>query len=193
MDPRKYFLHTSHILPKYSPYYYPTWALLKKKNLGYHKYYPLHPTYYPTWVFTKILITMLPKLGHKLNYLHKKAQTHLSCGQNSKSPTKLSYKARCYTELLKLVATRHPKARCYTASLKTHCYMTHLKARCYTAPLKARCYMAIFLQNLKKPKYYFGTYLQSSNIILAHIYKAKILFCHIFTKPEYYFGKNNYI
>ena len=46
------------------------------------------------------------------------------------------------------------------------------------APLKTRCYTAIFLQNLTKPKYYFGTYFT----------KPKYYFGTYFTKPKYYFG-----
>ena len=58
------------------------------------------------------------------------------------------------------------KARCYTAPLKSLLLHSTSKACYYTAPLKAHCYMIIFLQNLTKPKCYFGTY---------------------FTKPKYYF------
>ena len=65
----KYFLNTSHILPKYFP-------------------------------------ILLPNLGHKIIPSLQKAQIHLPCGQNPKSPTKLSLqspllhstsKTRCYT------------------------------------------------------------------------------------------------
>ena len=67
--------------------------------------------------------------------------------------------------------------------------------------------MAIFLQNLKlftkKPKYYFGNYLQRSpntilatiykspNTILATIYKSPILFWQLFIEAQYYF--DNYL
>ena len=36
----------------------------------------------------KILITLLLNWATKLHYLHKKAQNHLTCKQNPKSPTK---------------------------------------------------------------------------------------------------------
>ena len=40
----------------------------------------------------------------------------------------------------------------------------------------------------KKPKYYFGNYLQKPNIILATIYKSNIILATIYKKPKYYFG-----
>ena len=77
------------------------------------------PLHYPTWVFTKILIILLLNWVTKLYYLHKKAQIHLPCGQNPKSPIRPFYKARCYTTLLQnplLYGTS--KARYYTALLQ---------------------------------------------------------------------------
>ena len=40
-----------------------------------HKYYPLQPTYYPTWVFRKILIILLPKLGHNIYIIPTQSPT----------------------------------------------------------------------------------------------------------------------
>ena len=73
----------------------------------------------------------------KLYYLHEKAQNHLTCEQNSKNLTKLSYEACCYTTSLKPVATQHLLKPIATQHfLKACCYTVPLKARCYTAPLK---------------------------------------------------------
>ena len=59
------------------------------------------------------------------------------------------------------------------------------KARCYIAPLKACCYTAIFLQNLTKPKYYFGNYIQSPNTILAPILQSpNIILAPILQSPN---------
>ena len=80
-----------------------------------------------------------------------------------------SLKARCYTALLKLVATRYF--------------------------LKAHYYTAIFLQNLTKSKCYFGTYFTKPDIILAPIFtKLKYYFGKnnyiILKSPKLFLGKN---
>ena len=83
-------------------------------------------------------------------------------------------KACCYTALLKLVAIRHLKAHCYTTllqSLLLHGNIFHKISNC-----------------LQKPKYYLGNYLQNPNIILATIYKSRMLFWQLFTKNPNYFG-----
>ena len=83
-------------------------------------------------------------------------------------------KACCYTALLKLVAIQHLKAHCYTTllqSLLLHGNIFHKISNC-----------------LQKPKYYLGNYLQNPNIILATIYKSRMLFWQLFTKNPNYFG-----
>lgn len=93
--PHKCFLHTYHILPKYSPYYYPTWAPTNISHISLinylgpsHKYYPLYPTYYPTWVFTKIIIILLPNWATKLYYLHQKSPNSFTLWAKPKKPNK---------------------------------------------------------------------------------------------------------
>ena len=125
---------------------------------------------------TKIPITLLPNQATKLYYRHKKAQNHLTCEQNPKSPTKLSYKAHCYTAPQSSLLHDTSKARCYITSLKACYYTAFLKSsllhgtsksplihgtsktRCYTAPLKARCYTALLKSSLlhgtSKARYY---------------------------------------
>ena len=81
------------------------------------------------------------------------------------------------------------------------------------ASLKARCYTVTFLQNLTKPKCYFGIYFTKPKMIFWHLflqspkwycgtyfYKAQMLLWHLFlqspndilapffTKPKCYFG-----
>ena len=111
--PINYFGPSHKYYPLY-PTYYPTWALTNIfhiRPINYfgpsHKYYPLYPTYYPTWALTQILIIPLPKLGHKIIPSLQKAQTHLLCEQNPKSPTKLSLQSTFVHGTLKLVITRH--------------------------------------------------------------------------------------
>ena len=55
-----------------------------------------------------ILITLLPKLGHKITLSPQKAQNNFSCGQSPKRPNNTIYKARYYTApFTKPIATRH--------------------------------------------------------------------------------------
>ena len=143
-----------------------------------HKYYLLQPTYYPAWVFTKILIILLPKLGHKITLSSHKAQHHSACGknpkkaQNSKSPTTM------------WLIPNPTTLRHYLQSPLLH---------------------GNTLQNLKiisiKPKFLFGIYFhkaqipishlfsQSPNSNLALLYKAQILFWQLslysFINPKY--------
>jgi len=117
----------------------------------------------------------------KLYYLHKKTQTLLPCGQNTNSPTKPSYKARCYATPL--------KALCYMATLKARYYTPplkpvvtrHPKARCYTPPLKSSllhgtpkvcCYTALLLRPLLHGN------------IFTKSQKAQMLFWHLFMKAQ---------
>ena len=53
-----------------------------------HKYYLLQPTYYPTWVFTKILIILLPKLGHKIYIIPTQSPTSFSLWAKPKESPK---------------------------------------------------------------------------------------------------------
>ena len=123
----KYSIYKHHKLP---------WALLQilsiishiLSNLGFHKN-------------THHIATLL---SHKIIPSLQKAQKHLPCGKNPKGPTKPPTKP---------VATRHPKARCYTAFLQSPLLHGTLKLVATRHPYKARCYTAIFLQNLTKLKY----------------------------------------
>ena len=138
MNPHKYFLHTYHILPKYSPYYCPTWALT---NISYispinylapsHKYYPLYLTYCPTWIFTKTLITLLSKLGHIIILSPPKKPKIIYLVGKTQKAQQNSPKTHCYTAPLKPFGTRH---------LQKPVVTWHHKARYYTTPLKTRCY-----------------------------------------------------
>ena len=71
-----------------------------------HKYYPLKPTYYPAWALTKYspYCYHIEPPNYTISIISPKA---LTLWENPKSPSKPS---------TKLVATWHPKARCYTAS-----------------------------------------------------------------------------
>ena len=97
------------IFPKYFSLITQIFSHIRPKNYfgPSHKYYPLYPTYYPTWALTQILIIPWPKLGHKIIPSLQKAQTHLPCEQNPKSPTKLSLQSTLLHGTLKLVITRH--------------------------------------------------------------------------------------
>ena len=153
LDSHKYSLYKQHILP---------WALSQilpiisymLSNLGFPQKYSSY--YYQRWAKNYTMSI-------------KKAQNHLPCGKNPKSPTKPS-------KNLLLHGT--------SKSLLLH---GTCKAHYYTAPLKAHCYTVIFLQNLIKPKYYFGTYFAKPNIILAPILQSPILFWHLFYKAQILF------
>ena len=130
----------SNILPKYFPYItqlglsqiFPILLL----NLDSHKYFPYKPyklcwvltniPFYPTWAHTNTYHT-ITKIGPQNYAISIKAQTHLPCGQNPKSLTKLSTKP---------IATRHLKTCCYMKPLKPIAIWHSYKARYYTAPLK---------------------------------------------------------
>ena len=103
--PINYFEHNiniPHILPKHSPHYYPTWALTNTTHyiphiiqLGFSQKYS--PYCYQNW-------------ATKLCYFHKKAQNHLTCGQNLKKPNKTPFKANYDTAPWKLVTILHPQS-----------------------------------------------------------------------------------
>ena len=166
--------------------------------MGSHKYYPLHPTYYPNWVFTKILITLLPKLGHKVKLSPQKGPNSFTLWAKPKKPNKTllqspllhgTPKARCYITPLKPIATQLPKTRCYIALLKARTRQYFYKISKSTNTILAHIYKAqigpntilahiykvqiLFWQLLKMPKYYFNIYLQNQNIILATTHKAQ--------------------
>ena len=71
-------------------------------NLGSHRYF----LYYPTCAHTNTSYT-ITKNGLQNYAISIKAQTHLPCGQNPKSPTKLSFRAHCYMTPLKPITTWH--------------------------------------------------------------------------------------
>ena len=118
----------SNILPKYFPYITQTFphvitqlgpsqilpniSHILLPNLGSHKYFPYRP-HKLFWAHTNTYHT-ITKIGPQNNVI----SAHLPCGQNPKSPTKLSYKTRCYSAPLKHITTWHPKVRCYMAPLK---------------------------------------------------------------------------
>ena len=113
LGPHKDFLHTSHILPKYSPYYYLIWAPTNISHispiiyLGFsHKYYTLYPTYYPTCVFTKNTYHITTKIGPQNHTIStKKPKLIYLVGKTQKAQQNFlqspllqdTSKARCYT------------------------------------------------------------------------------------------------
>ena len=122
---KKYFLHTFHILPKYSPYYYPTWAPKNISHISPINYLGLSHKYYPLSHISSIL-------GFHKNTYHTTTKIGPQNYTISTKRPKLIYlvgktqKAQ-QNPLTKLVATRHSKARCYTVPLKARCYTTPLK------------------------------------------------------------------
>ena len=144
--------NTSHILPKYSPHCYRTWAPTNTLYTSPINYFG-----------PQILTIPLPYSATKLYHLYKKPKLIYLVGKTQKAqqnPLQSSFlydtltkpvttrhpKAHYYTTLLqnlllhgtltKPVATWHPKARCYTTTLKPVITRHPYKARCYTAPLK---------------------------------------------------------
>ena len=185
-----YYPNTFHILPKYFPMLLP--------NLGLHKYYPISLTYYyPTWAPTNTYHT-ITKIGPQNYIISIKAQTHLPCGQNPKSPTKLSYKIRCYSASLKHITTWHLKVRCYTTPLKSIATQQYFyKITNYLQ--KSKYYFGnfykknsiLFCNFYKKDQYNFGNFYNEPNTIWQLFTKSPIFFWQLFTKAQYYFG--NYL
>ena len=105
-------------------------------------------------------------------------QSPLQCGTIYKT----RYDAALFT---KSVATRHLKARCYTAIL--------YKISKSFSQSPNTCLAFIFT----KPKYLFGIYFYKAQIIIWHyftkpkflfgiyFYKVQMLIWHYFTKPKY--------
>ena len=147
MDPRKYFLHTSHILPKYSPYYYPTWALLKKKKLGLSQILP-------------ITSHILSNLGFHKNTYHNATKIK---PQIKLSPQKGPNSFILWAKLKKPNKTLL-KTRCYIATLKNPLLHSTSKARCYMAPLKS-----LLLHDTSKSSLLHG-------VIFTKSYKVQMLF-----------------
>ena len=107
------------IFPTYFPHITQIFSILLP-NLGSQKYFlykphklswvlsqTLYPTYYPTWVFTKILITLLPKLGHKIILSSQKDPNSFTLWAKPKKPNK--------TFLQSPLLPTPLKACCYTA------------------------------------------------------------------------------
>ena len=166
--------------------------------MGSHKYFPYKP-HKLFWAHTNTYHT-ITKIRPQNYVISIKTQTHLPCGQNPKSPIKLSCKTYCYTAPLKHITTWHPKFHCYTAPLKpvaTQQYFYKItnylqKPKYYFGNFykKAQYYFGNFY---KKGQYYFGNFYKEPNtiwqlfkkkpnIILATIYKSPILFWQLFTK-----------
>ena len=117
----KYFPHITqtfpHVITQLGPsQILPNISHILLPNLGSHKYFPYKP-HKLFWAHTNTYHT-ITKIGPQNYIISIKTQTHLPCGQNPKSPTKLSYKIRCYSASLKHITTWHLKVRCYMAPLK---------------------------------------------------------------------------
>ena len=151
MAPHKYFLHTSHILPNLGSYKY---FLYKPHKLSWALSQTLYLTYYLTWVFTKILITLLPKLGHKIILSPQKGPNSFTLWAKPKNPNKTLLQSPLLHSTLKSVVTQRPKVHYYTAPLKAHCYTALL--------LSPLLYGSIFTKSQK----------------------AQIIFWHLFIKPK---------
>ena len=185
------------MLPKYFSILLP--------NLGSHKYFPYKP-HKLFWVFLQILpfiSHILPNLGSHTNTYHTitkiglqnytifiKSPNSFSLWEKSKKPNKTLLQIPLLHSTLKPIATWHSyKTCCYTALLLSLLLHGNIFTKSQTS--------------YKKPKYYFGNYLQnaqilfwklftkSPNTILATFYKSSILFQQLFTKAQYYFG--NYL
>ena len=142
-----------------------------------HKYYLLQPTYYPTWVFTKILIILLPKLGHKIYIIPTQSPTSFSLWAKPKESPK-------FQKFHYDVANSISPIRMWLIQSPTTMWLLPKPAtmRHY---LQSPLLHGNTLQNLKiistKPKFLFGIY----------FHKTQILIWHYFIKPKYYFG--NYL
>ena len=164
MGSQKYFLYKPHKL---------SWALSQT----------LYPTYYPTWVFTKILITLLPKLGHKIILSSLKDLNSFTLWAKPKKPNKTFLQSPLLHDASKsllLYDTLKPVAtwQYFYKMSKGPILLWHL----FT---KAQYYFGIYLQ---KPKYY------KNPILFWHLFtKAQYYFGTYLQKPKYYFDKNNYI
>ena len=142
---QKYFLYKPHKL---------SWALSQT----------LYPTYYPTWVFTKILITLLPKLGHKIILSSQKDLNSFTLWAKPNKTFLQSPLLHDASKSLLLYDTLKPVAtwQYFYKMSKGPILLWHL---------------------FTKAQYYFGIYLQKPKYS-----KNPILFWHLFTKAQYYFG-----
>ena len=134
-----------------------------------HKYYP-QPTYYPTWVFTKILIILLPKLGHKIYICPTQSPTSFGLWAKPKESPK--FQKSHYD----VVNSKSPTTMWLIQSPTTMWLIP--KSHYDVANSKARYNAALFT----KPVATRQQFTKSQN----HFYKAQILIWHLlFTKPKY--------
>ena len=146
-----------------------------------HKYLSYH---YQNWATKLYHLYKKPKLIYLVGKIQKAQQNSLT------NP----------------VATWHPKAYCYMALLQTRCYTALLLSpllhgniftKSQTSYKKPKYYFGNYLQKAQilfwqfftKAQYYFSNYLQKPNIILATTYKSPILSCNYLQKPKYYLAK----
>ena len=141
-----------------------------------HKYYPLQPTYYPTWIFTKILIILLPKLGHKIYIIPTQSPTSSGLWAKRKESPKFQ------------------KSHYNVVNSKSHYDVANSKARydvaLFTKPVATWQYFTKSQNHFYKAQIpIWHLFWQSPNFNLALLYKAQILFWQLslysFIKPKY--------
>ena len=135
-----------------------------------HKYYLLQPTYYPTWVFTKILIILLPKLGHKIYIIPTQSPTSFSLWAKPKESPKFQ---KSHYDV-----ANSKKSHYDVANSKSHYDVANSKSPTtmwlILKPATMRHYLQSLLlhgntlQNLKiistRPKFLFGIYFHKGQI-----------------------------
>ena len=182
MGPHKYFLHTSHILPKYSPYYYPTWALSQILPIIFHILSNLGSHSNTSHTTTKI--------GPQKYTISTKNPKSFTLWARSKIPTKL------YLQSPLLHGT--PKVHCYPSPLKARCYMKFLQSPLLhgtlTKSITTRQYFYKISNYFQKnPNNNLAPIYKSLNNILASIYKSPNTILATLTKdpiPFYQKTKN---
>ena len=162
-----------------------------------HKYYPLQPTYYPIWVFTKILIILLLKLGHKIYIILTQSPTSFGLWAKSKESPKFQKSHYDVANSMSHYDMANSK------SLTTMWLI--LKSATMRHYLQSPLLHDNTLQNLKiistRPKFLFDIYFHKAQILIWHLfsqspnsnlallYKAQILFWQLslysFINPKY--------
>ena len=184
------------MLPKYFPILLP--------NLGSHKCFPYKP-HKLFWALSQILLIIshiLPNLGSHTNTYHTitkirpqnytifiKNPNSFTLWAKSKKPNKTLLKIPLLHGTLKPVATWHSyKACCYTSLLLSPLLHGNIFTKSQTIYKKPKYYFGNYLQ---KAQILFGNFLQKLNTILATIYKSPLLFQQLLTKAQHYLG--NYL
>ena len=129
-------------------------------------------------------------MDHKIILSLQKSLKSFTLWAKPKKPNKVLLKPPLKPittwHLLKLVATRHSKTRCYTTPLKSLLLHDTSKSLLLHDNIVTKSYRAqmLFWHLFTKTQILFWQLHIKPNTILAHIYKAQVLFWQLLIKPN---------